>query len=153
MTLLCSKPTLGADPDLAATMPCGGPAVAVEFVSRAWLRASAALSRPTQAREAQALTLLQDLGRSMSGTFCYLMASSKECSTAVGEFHVGAALVQPEPAPGNRQIEAGHVFGRRALVLIQERAVDPLDVDAAVLHSLGRVGDLQQLAGSSFRVR
>ena len=38
------------------------------------------------------------------------------------------------------------------LVLIQERTIDPLDVDAAVLHSLGRVGDLQQFAGSSFPV-
>jgi hypothetical protein len=59
--------------------------------------------------------------------------------------------VPPEPALGNRQIEAGLVFDRRTLVLIQERTVDPLDVDAAVLHSLGRVGDLQQFAGSSFR--
>jgi hypothetical protein len=35
---------------------------------------------------------------------------------------------------------------------IEERAVDVLDVDAAVLHSRDGVGDIQQLAGSRFRV-
>ena len=39
------------------------------------------------------------------------------------------------------------MFGRRCALSKQERPVDPLDVDPAVLHALDGVGDLQQLAG------
>lgn len=42
--------------------------------------------------------------------------------------------MHPEPAVGNRALKTGLVFRRRALELIQERAVDQLDVDAAVLQ-------------------
>ena len=43
------------------------------------------------------------------------------------------------------------VVGRAAAMLLQERPVDQLDMDAAVLHGLDGVGDLYQLArgGSS----
>src|SRR5215216_4423603 len=53
----------------------------------------------------------------------------------------------PQPAFSDGVIKPGTVLLGRAAFLEQERAVDLLDVDAAVLHRLGRVGDLQQLAG------
>jgi hypothetical protein len=39
------------------------------------------------------------------------------------------------------------VFGWRSALPKQERPVDLLDVDPAVLHGLDAVGDIQQLAG------
>jgi hypothetical protein len=47
--------------------------------------------------------------------------------------------VQDQRAFGDHQIEAGLVFGRRALVLIQERAVHQFDEDAvASVTSIGK---------------
>ena len=48
----------------------------------------------------------------------------------------------------DRPIQAGLVFGRRCALSKQERPVDQLDADPAVLHDLDGVGDLPQLAGS-----
>ena len=45
----------------------------------------------------------------------------------------------------NCQLDAGAVLRRTALVLKQERAVDQLDVNAAVLHRLNGAGDLDEL--------
>jgi hypothetical protein len=50
--------------------------------------------------------------------------------------------VQLKPASGNRQIQTGLVFGRRGFLDEQERGVDFLDMDAAVLQRLD--GGLQQ---------
>ena len=61
--------------------------------------------------------------------------------------------MQLQPAAGNRQIEAGLVFGRRGFLREQERPVDLLDLDAAVMDDLDGVGNLQQLAGGHFRIR
>jgi hypothetical protein len=58
-----------------------------------------------------------------------------------------------QPTLCDRPIEAGYVFGRRALVLAEKRPVDQFDVDATVLHRLDRIGDLDQLAGGLFRIR
>ena len=44
------------------------------------------------------------------------------------------------------------VLGRRATLPIQKRPVDLLDMDAAVLHGLGCVGDLDEFAGGFFGV-
>ena len=46
--------------------------------------------------------------------------SRKQRRTRLGELHVGAALVQPEPAVGDGAIKPSLVFGRRALELKQE---------------------------------
>src|ERR1700674_5372210 len=54
--------------------------------------------------------------------------------------------MEDEPAAGDRQIEASLVFGRAALVFAEERPVDQLDEDAAVLRRLDRGGDLDQPA-------
>src|ERR1700751_2257880 len=62
--------------------------------------------------------------------------SRKHRCTSLGELHVGPALVQPEPAVGDGALKARLVFRRRALVLIQERPVDLLDIDATILHRL-----------------
>src|SRR5947208_1211978 len=44
-------------------------------------------------------------------------------------------------------MESGAVLRWRAAFLEQERPVELLDVDAAILHRLGRVGDLKQFTG------
>jgi hypothetical protein len=50
----------------------------------------------------------------------------------------------PEPALRDRVFDTGAVFGRGASSA-EERVVDQLDMDAAILHRLGCVGDLHQL--------
>jgi len=50
----------------------------------------------------------------------------------------------------DRELEAGAVLRRAALELRQERPVDLLNVDAAVLHGLDGVGELQELEGGGF---
>ena len=57
-----------------------------------------------------------------------------------------------QPAAGDDKIEARFVFGRAALVLKQERAVDQFDVNAIVLQWLKAVRDLHQLARGGFGV-
>ena len=52
----------------------------------------------------------------------------------------------PQPAFGDRQLQPGAIFGRAATLLEQERPVDLLDVDPAVLDRLDGVGDLEDLA-------
>ena len=65
--------------------------------------------------------------------------------------HIGSGLVQPQPAQRDRSCERGAVLVRRA-ALLEERAVDQLDVDAAILYRLARVGDLHELAGGGVGV-
>ena len=48
-------------------------------------------------------------------------ASGEQCCTGVGEADIGAALVQDQPALGDRAIEASLVFRRRALERKQKR--------------------------------
>jgi len=55
--------------------------------------------------------------------------------------------VLPQPAALDRQLQAGAVLGRRAPLPVQERLVDLLDVDAAVLDGLNRLGDLKNFEG------
>ena len=74
-------------------------------------------------------------------------SSSEQGSPRLGELHIGAALVQHQPALGYRMLKAGFVFGRRPLQFEQKRPVDFLDVDPAVLDRLEGIGELQQLAG------
>ena len=57
-----------------------------------------------------------------------------------------------QPAAPDGEREAGLVFVRRASLTVQERAVDLLDVDAAILHDLKSVGELHQLARGLFRI-
>jgi hypothetical protein len=55
-------------------------------------------------------------------------------------------------ALGNREIKPSLVLGRRALELIDERPIDLLDVNPAVLHRLDGVGQLHQLARGGIRI-
>jgi hypothetical protein len=55
--------------------------------------------------------------------------------------------VHYQPAALNRQRQTGAVFSRLSAMLVQERPVDLLDVNAALLDGLDAVGDLDQLAG------
>ena len=61
-------------------------------------------------------------------------------------------LVQYQPTLGDRIIQAGLVLRRRALQLEQVWPVDLLDIDAALLDRLERIGELQQLAGGDFGI-
>ena len=65
-----------------------------------------------------------------------------------------STLVQPEPAAFDRVLDAGAEllaagFGRGR---VEERRVDLLNVDAAVLHSLDADGEFDQLTGCGFRL-
>ena len=57
-----------------------------------------------------------------------------------------------QPAFCDREIEPDFAFGRRALQLEQERPVDLLDIDAAVLHRLEGMGQFDQLAGGDLGI-
>src|SRR6476620_1547453 len=76
----------------------------------------------------------------------------EQVGAGLGELHVGTGLLLPQPAFGDGIVQRGTVVLGRAAFLEQERPVDLLDVDAAVLHRLDRVGDLQQLAGGDGRI-
>ncbi len=54
--------------------------------------------------------------------------------------------MQFQPAARDRKVEGGLLFGRRGFQIEQERRVDLLDMDAAVLRNLDRIGDLDQFA-------
>src|ERR1700747_3169784 len=79
--------------------------------------------------------------------------SRKHRRAGFGELHVTPRLVQYEPALGNGTLKTRLVFRRRALELKQERPVDLLDIDAAVLHRLESVGTLHELARGGLGVR
>ena len=76
--------------------------------------------------------------------------SGEQFGTARRELHIGPGLVQPQPAQLDCECERGAELVWRAAFL-EEGAVDPLDVNAAVLDRLDRVGDLDQLAGGVVR--
>jgi hypothetical protein len=66
-----------------------------------------------------------------------LAPSRDQRCAAIGELHVGAALVQPQPTQRNGALNA------RAEVLAsatgcEERRIDAFDVDAAILRRLDR---------------
>jgi hypothetical protein len=52
-----------------------------------------------------------------------------------------------QPAPVDRELETGTVFRGRALVAEQERTVELLDLDAAILNRFEGGSVLQQTAG------
>ena len=61
----------------------------------------------------------------------------EQLGTALREPDKGPTLVQHQPAALDRQIQTGLV--RRTFLSEQERAVDQLDVDFAILHGLDAV--------------
>jgi hypothetical protein len=67
------------------------------------------------------------------------------------ELHIGAAFVFPQPAPLDRARKGGAVLRRQA-ALGQKGRIDLLDMDAAVLDGLDRVGGLDQPACGGFRI-
>ena len=72
--------------------------------------------------------------------------ATKQRRTGIGEPYIGAALVPPEPALRDGPRDPGAEVIATA-TRSEERRVDPLDVDAAILHRLDAVRDLDQLAG------
>ena len=63
-----------------------------------------------------------------------------------------AALMQIEPAVLNGVFDPGTELWPTGLERVEERRVDLLDVDAAVLNRLDARGELDQLAGLGLRV-
>src|SRR5262249_4149194 len=79
------------------------------------------------------------------GWFHWLTLSGKKRRTSIGESHIGAALVPPEPTKRDGTRDTGaEIFTAGASR--QKRRVDPLDVDATVLHCLDAARDFDQLA-------
>jgi hypothetical protein len=72
--------------------------------------------------------------------------SSEQIGTGRCEPDEGAALVHGQPAELDCQLHARAVLSRASLVLEEERAVDVLDMDPAVLHRLDCAGDLDDAA-------
>ena len=68
-------------------------------------------------------------------------ASSKQRRTAVGELHVGAALVPQEPALRNGPRDPGTEVAAAAASR-QKRRVDPLDINPTALLGFDAVRDL-----------
>ena len=71
----------------------------------------------------------------------------EQIRTALREANEGAAIVNFQPAQANGAIETRRVFLRRPFVAEQERAVDLLDVNLAILNRLEGVRVLHQTAG------
>jgi hypothetical protein len=55
--------------------------------------------------------------------------------------------MHPEAPTLDGPLDAGAALGRRAPLLVQERLIDLLEVDASVLYRLDSFGDLKDLAG------
>src|SRR4029453_14486834 len=78
--------------------------------------------------------------------------SGEQVRAGGGELHEGAGVMQFQPAPCYGELQAGTVFRGRALVAEQERAVELLDIDSAILNRFEGVRVLQQAAGGLLRV-
>src|ERR1700733_10292580 len=76
----------------------------------------------------------------------------KHLRPRLGEPHIGPALMLPEKAARDRELQAGAVFGRLTAMLGQKRPVDLLDVDTPILNGFDRAGDLQELSHRYFRI-
>ena len=72
------------------------------------------------------------------------MILREQVRTGLRELHEGSALMQFEPAAFDREREAGSVFRGRALIAKQERPVDFLNVDPAILNGFEGASVLQQ---------
>jgi hypothetical protein len=79
------------------------------------------------------------------------ISSGEQLGAGVGEFDVGPGFVSPQPALRDRALDAGAVFGRTAAGG-EKGAIDPLNIDAAVLDGFRGVGDLDQLSDGGFRI-
>ena len=64
----------------------------------------------------------------------------------------GPAVVEFKPAAFDGKREARRILFRGAPIDVQERAVELLDIDAAILHHLERVRVLHQSARCLFRI-
>jgi hypothetical protein len=71
--------------------------------------------------------------------------SLEQVRSSLRESDEGAASVHLDPAALDGVLDPGLVLGGRALDLVQERPIDLLDVDAAILHGLDAARDLDQL--------
>ena len=78
--------------------------------------------------------------------------SGEQIGAGGGKLHVGSGLMQFQPAPFNGELQAGAVFRGCAFIAEQERAVDLLDIDPAILNRFKSVCVLQQSARGLLRV-
>ena len=80
------------------------------------------------------------------------LGSGEQVGARLCEPDEGSAPVQLQPAALDRQVQAGLVFVRHALLAEQERPFDQLDVNPPFLPSLHAVGDLNNLASCFFGI-
>src|SRR5215813_10679121 len=73
-------------------------------------------------------------------------SNSEQLGARLCDLHVSSALVHPEPASFDGQLDPGAVLRRQPALLVQERLVNLLDVDAAVLDQLDAGGEFDQLS-------
>lgn len=78
--------------------------------------------------------------------------SGEQRRTRLGELSRKSRSRAATASPWQSPLKPGLVFRRRALELIEEGAVDLLNVNAAVLHRLEGVGQLDQLAGGDIGI-
>ena len=57
-------------------------------------------------------------GRSFRVARKFMHPLGEQLGAGLSEFHIGAALVHPEPASLDRQLHAGAVFGWRTAVIV-----------------------------------
>jgi hypothetical protein len=79
----------------------------------------------------------------------YSCFSGEQIGAGRRELHVGSGVVYFQPAPFNGELQSGAVLRRGAPVDVQEWAVDPLDIDPAILNWFEGVRVFQQTAGLS----
>jgi hypothetical protein len=80
------------------------------------------------------------------------LPSGEQIGAGRRELHVGSGLMQFQPAPFNGELEAGTVFRGCAFIAEQERAIELLDIDPAILNRFESVCVLQQSARGLLRV-
>jgi len=72
---------------------------------------------------------------------------SEQIGPGLSEANKRSTLVHHQPTAFNRQLQTSTVFSRRCALPKQERRVNLLDGDPAILYGLHGVGDLQESAG------
>jgi hypothetical protein len=78
--------------------------------------------------------------------------SSEQIGPGLAEPHERAAVMQFEPAALDGELETRRILRRRAPIDVQERTVDLLDIDAAILHHFEGMGVLHQTACRPFGI-
>ena len=80
------------------------------------------------------------------------MLKLRQISAGRRELNKCSAVMNFQPAPFDREFQAGAVLSRSASVHIQERTVDFLDIDPTILNGFEGVRMLQEATGGLNRI-